>query len=70
MNKNHADTPLTTSHQARQENTRGKQYTPFGVLAALDQLSVTADAITCDPCSGSGLIVSGEMRNLAQTMGA
>jgi hypothetical protein len=70
MNKNHADAPWTTSHQTRQKNTCGKQYTPFGVLAALEQLSVTADGIACDPCSGSGLIVSGEMRNLAQTMGA
>jgi hypothetical protein len=70
MNKNHADAPLTTSHQARQENACGKQYTPFGVLAALDQVGVTADGIPCDPCSGSGLIVSAEMVNRAQTIGA
>jgi len=70
MTQKHTDEPATFPLEAKQGNACGEQHTPVGVLAALDQIGEPAQDIPCDPSSGSGLIVSAEMVNRAQTMGS
>ena len=70
MTQKHTNDPTAFSLEAKQGKTSGEHYTPLGVLSKLADLGEPQHGSFCDPCCGTGLIVSAEMVNRAQTIGA
>jgi type I restriction-modification system DNA methylase subunit len=69
MTLNHTNESAAFSLEAKQAKTSGEQYTPLGVLSVLAQLGESQHGGLCDPCCGTGWIVSAEMLNRAHTAG-
>ena len=67
MTRKNTNEPDAFSLEAKQGKISGEHYTPLGILSKLAQLGEPQQGRVYDPCCGTGLNVSTEMLNRADS---